>query len=130
MTENNGTGREIQFEIVEPIGVITTHSTGWRKELNLVSWNGAQPKYDIRDWDPYHEHMSRGITLHEKEMRLIFELMKKRRVNSRSRRESALAENNSKSLAEVDPAPVEEPPEEDVVQVPSQEISADDEFTC
>ncbi|MEI3503270.1 MAG: PC4/YdbC family ssDNA-binding protein [Anaerovoracaceae bacterium] len=48
-----------------------TYPTGWRKELNLVSWNGGAPKYDIRDWDPDHERMSRGITLHEKEMRLM-----------------------------------------------------------
>ena len=36
---------------------------GWRKELNLVSWNGATPKYDIREWAPGHEKMGKGITL-------------------------------------------------------------------
>lgn len=59
MTEN----REITFEIVEHIGVLEAHSTGWNKEVNLVSWNGNPAKVDIRDWDPSHERMSRGITL-------------------------------------------------------------------
>ncbi len=87
MAMNSGFDREVRFNIVEHIGILSTHSTGWNKELNIVSWNGGQPKYDIRDWDLDHEHMSRGVTLHEKEMRQIFELMKKRRVESRFRKE-------------------------------------------
>jgi len=70
--------KEIKFEIKEAIGVITEHSTGWKKELNLVAWNGNPPKYDIRDWSPNHERMSRGITLTEDEMRTIFRLLKHR----------------------------------------------------
>lgn len=86
MATNSDFDREIRFEIVEEIGVITVHSTGWRKELNLVCWNGGSPKYDIRDWSPDHERMSRGVTLHENEMRHIFDLMKKRRIGRRNRR--------------------------------------------
>lgn len=40
---------DIKYDIVEEIGVISENAKGWRKELNLVSWNGAAPKYDIRD---------------------------------------------------------------------------------
>ena len=47
------------FEIREHLGVIARYESGWRKELNLVSWNGGAPKYDVRDWDPHHERMSR-----------------------------------------------------------------------
>lgn len=86
---NSGFDREVRFEILEHIGVLSTHSTGWNKELNIVRWNGGQPKYDIRDWDLDHEHMSRGVTLHEKEMRQMFDLMKKRRMENRFRREEA-----------------------------------------
>ena len=46
---------EIKFEIVKNIGVLSESSKGWTKELNLISWNGREPKYDIRDWDPEHE---------------------------------------------------------------------------
>lgn len=33
---------EISFEIVEHIGVLSTGSKGWTKELNLISWNGVR----------------------------------------------------------------------------------------
>ena len=56
---------QINYEIKEHIGIISENKNGWTKELNLVSWNDNEPKYDIRDWDPKHEKMSRGITLTE-----------------------------------------------------------------
>ena len=58
---------QINCEIKEHIGIIAESKNGWTKELNLVSWNDNEPKYDIRDWDPKHEKMSRGITLTEEE---------------------------------------------------------------
>ncbi|MEG0157102.1 MAG: PC4/YdbC family ssDNA-binding protein [Anaerovoracaceae bacterium] len=54
---------------------MNAYSTGWTKELNLVSWNNGQPKYDIREWDGTHEHMSRGITLYASEIRKLYELL-------------------------------------------------------
>lgn len=77
---HNNDRSEIVFEIKERIGVIKPYPTGWNRELNLVSWNGNPAKYDIRDWDPDHEHMSRGITLHPSEMRKILLLLKERDV--------------------------------------------------
>ena len=53
----------ITYEIIESIGVISTNKSGWNRELNLVSWNGGNPKYDIRDWSPEHDKMGKGITL-------------------------------------------------------------------
>lgn len=58
---------EIAYEIVKRIGVINRYPAGWNKEINLVSWNGGAAKYDIRDWDPDHARMSRGVTLTEQE---------------------------------------------------------------
>ena len=66
---------DIKFEIVEEIGVLSESSKGWRKELNLVSWNGAAAKYDIRDWAPEHEKMGKGITLTEDEAQKLKELL-------------------------------------------------------
>ena len=64
---------EIIFEIKERIGVLASFSNGWNKEINRVSWNGNPGKYDIRDWSPEHDKMSRGITLTDDEMeRLVF----------------------------------------------------------
>lgn len=59
---------EIKFEIVENIGVISETARGWKKELNLVSWNDREPKYDLRDWDENHEKMGKGITLTKEEV--------------------------------------------------------------
>ena len=64
-----------KFEIKKSIGTISTSAKGWKKELNLISWNGGQPKYDIRDWDPEHEKMGKGITLTEDELKSLFELI-------------------------------------------------------
>ena len=58
---------EITFEITKHVGVLSTGAKGWTKELNLVSWNGREAKYDIRDWSPEHETMSKGITLSDEE---------------------------------------------------------------
>lgn len=68
----------ISFEIQERIGTISVYPTGWSKELNMVSWNGGVPKFDIRDWSPDHSSMSRGITLKESEMRKLTDLMANR----------------------------------------------------
>lgn len=59
---------EINFEIVETIGVLSESAKGWKKELNLISWNGREPKYDIRDWAENHEKMGKGVTLSKEEL--------------------------------------------------------------
>lgn len=66
---------DIKFEIVEEIGVLSENPKGWRKELNKISWNGATPKYDIRDWAPEHEKMGKGVTLTEEEAVKLKELL-------------------------------------------------------
>ena len=62
---------EIKFEIKENIGVISESTKGWSKELNLVSWNDKEPKYDLREWDPAHEKMGKGITLSVEELKKL-----------------------------------------------------------
>lgn len=71
MPERNN---NITYEIVEYIGAISSWESGWTRELNLISWNGAKPKYDIREWDEKHDRMSKGITLHPWEMRNLVDL--------------------------------------------------------
>ena len=66
---------EIKYEIVKALGVLSEGSNGWTKELNLISWNGGTPKYDIRDWSPDHEKMGKGITLSENEMKNLVDLI-------------------------------------------------------
>ncbi len=64
----------IKFEIVKSIGTLNTYPTGWSKEFNIVKWNDRSEKYDIRDWAPGHERMSRGVTMREDEVRKLMEL--------------------------------------------------------
>lgn len=70
-------GEEFTFVIKEHLGVIGNYSTGWKKEVNIVEWNGNKGKVDIRDWNPNHEHMSKGITLHMEEAKALFEALNK-----------------------------------------------------
>lgn len=66
---------EIKYEIVKHLGVLSTNAKDWTKEINLVSWNDRAAKYDIRDWSPDHESMSKGITLSEDEMDELLDIM-------------------------------------------------------
>ncbi|MDR2052704.1 MAG: hypothetical protein LBP80_04745, partial [Treponema sp.] len=53
---------DITFDILKAYGVLSEEKGGWKKELNLVSWNGRNPKLDIRDWSPEHDKMGKGVT--------------------------------------------------------------------
>ncbi len=66
---------DINYEIVEELGVLSETKSGWTKELNKISWSGRTPKYDIRDWAPEHEKMGKGITLSEDELRNLCEIL-------------------------------------------------------
>lgn len=54
---------EFKYEIIRELGVLSESKSGWTRELNLISWNGADPKFDIRDWSPGREKMGKGISL-------------------------------------------------------------------
>ena len=45
---------DLKYEILKTIGIFSENARGWKKELNIVSWNGGKPKYDIRDWASNH----------------------------------------------------------------------------
>ena len=66
---------KIQYDIVKHFGVISEGKGGWKKELNLVSWNDRAPKLDVRDWAPAHEKMGKGVTLTEEEAAELVELL-------------------------------------------------------
>lgn len=66
---------DFKYDIVENLGVLSENTKGWTKELNLISWNGAKPKYDLRDWGPNHEKMGKGITLSNEEFEALKEII-------------------------------------------------------
>ena len=52
---------ELKFEIKEHIGTVSESSKGWTKELNIVSWNGATPKFHQRLWTTEQAKMGKGL---------------------------------------------------------------------
>lgn len=68
---------DIKYEIIEELGVLSESAKGWKKELNLISWNGAEPKYDLRDWAPNHEKMGKLVTLNEEEVKTLYKILGK-----------------------------------------------------
>ena len=71
---------DIKYEIVERIAVLSESSKGWTKELNLISWNDRDPKYDIREWSPDHAKMGKGITLSDEEVGVLKKALETRDV--------------------------------------------------
>lgn len=61
----------IKYEIVDKIGQLSEPSKGWVKELNLISWNDREPKYDLRDWAPEHKKVGKGVTLSIEELKKL-----------------------------------------------------------
>lgn len=66
---------EIKFEIEKELGSISESPKGWTKELNLISWNGKESKYDLRDWAPGHEKMGKGVTLSVDELKKLRDVL-------------------------------------------------------
>ena len=66
---------DIKYEITEEIGILSESSKGWTKEINLISWNDREPKYDIREWAPDHEKMRKGVTLSIEEVKSMKALL-------------------------------------------------------
>lgn len=68
--------KSITFRMEMPIAVLSRNERGYTKEINLISWNGSDPKYDIRNWHPGREKCGKGITLTEEEARVLMDALK------------------------------------------------------
>ncbi len=66
---------EIKFEITKKLAIVSEGSKGWKREVNLVSWNDKKAKIDIRDWDEKHEKMGKGITLTKEELKSLKKIL-------------------------------------------------------
>jgi len=66
---------DIKFDIKETVGALSESAKGWKKELNLISWNDKEPKYDIRDWDSDHGKMGKGVTLNIDELKALKKIL-------------------------------------------------------
>jgi hypothetical protein len=66
---------DIKYEIIQKIRVLSESGSGWAKELNLISWNDREPKYDLRDWSANGEKMGKGVTFSMEELLALKELL-------------------------------------------------------
>lgn len=66
---------EIKYEIIKHVGILSEGSKGWTKEINLISWNDREPKFDVREWAPEHEKMGKGITFSGEELIKLKEIL-------------------------------------------------------
>jgi hypothetical protein len=66
---------EIKYEILKQVGVLSRSASGWTKELNLVSWNEREAKYDLRDWSPDRKRRGKGVTLSVEELLALKEML-------------------------------------------------------
>ena len=68
---------EFKYEITQYLGVIG-QARGMNLELNMVSWNDREAKYDIRTWNEDHSRMGKGVSLTEEELTKLVELFNAR----------------------------------------------------
>ncbi|WP_346868142.1 YdbC family protein [Clostridium sp. UBA1353] len=73
---------DIKFDIQKSLGILSEGSKGWKKEINIMSWNGRQGKIDIRDWDVNHEKMGKGVTLSKEELKSLRDILNSIDVDS------------------------------------------------
>lgn len=66
---------DLTMELMDSLGTISETESGWRKEVNLISWNGDEPRYDIRSWAPDRSRMGKGITLSADEMKKLVSIV-------------------------------------------------------
>ena len=76
-TEKGQGMKEIQYEIVKEIAVLSASDRGYTKEINLISWNGKEPKYDVRSFSPNREKCGKGITLNADEAAALLKALQK-----------------------------------------------------
>ena len=79
-TQNNSQVRNdrVRFDLMERIGVLSRKDNGWTREVNIVAWNDGPGKVDIREWDPDHKRMTKGVTLFEDEAERLTEVLARR----------------------------------------------------
>lgn len=62
---------DFSFQITEQVGVVSEAKSGWKLELNKVSWGGRPAKFDLRSWSPGHQKMGKGVTLTDEEIKTL-----------------------------------------------------------
>lgn len=65
----------VDWEVIEEIVVLYKSQGGWAKELNLISWNGDDPKFDVRWWNPDKTRVGKGFTFTKEELKILYDTL-------------------------------------------------------
>ena len=105
--QNNSQGRndQVRFDLMERIGVLSRKENGWTREVNIVAWNDGPGKVDIREWDPDHKRMTRGVTLFEDEAEKLTKILARRYGLTFPGSRSAGEDTAARSFGELTGAP-------------------------
>ena len=105
-TQNNSQGRNdrVRFDLMERIGVLSKKDNGWTREVNIVAWNDGPGKVDIREWDPDHKRMTKGVTLFEEEAETLTKILARRYGLTHSERSFGELTASPKGRTYIEPA--------------------------
>ena len=75
--------KEPTYEVIQYCGKLSDDQK-YNKELRIISWNGNEPKFDIRVWydDNGNEKMQKGITLTSSEIETLYNILKEMEKNN------------------------------------------------
>lgn len=78
-TNGNKIATEPTYQVIEECGTISSNGRGWKTKLRYISWNGNEPKYDLRSWkeDETGEKCGKGITLTGEELESLLSILKR-----------------------------------------------------
>ena len=51
---------KITVTIEDELGDLSVAANGWKKQLTYTSWNGRDPKFDLRSWSVDHKSYFRN----------------------------------------------------------------------
>ena len=73
-------GGDINYEVLEECGSLSPRAKGDTVKLRYLSWNGRDPKYDLRLWstdDDGNEKCGKGIGLTVEELEELYTVIGK-----------------------------------------------------
>ena len=78
--KSKASNNEVKYEVIQHLGKLTDEEGKYIKELNIISWNGNEPKFDLRPWKIDEEtgerKMMKGITLTSEELEALYNILK------------------------------------------------------
>ena len=78
--KSKASNNEVKYEVIQHLRKLTDEEGKYNKELNIISWNGNEPKFDLRPWKIDEEtgerKMMKGITLTSEEIEALYNILK------------------------------------------------------